>query len=598
MIKGRNYGIDILRGIALILISIYHYYQFQGTYIGVIIFFTLSGYLVTESLLVEDFQYVTYWKKKIQKLYPLLLVVIIVSTLFVFFLEKGLTDTYRFGAISSVFAFSNVYQAFSKISYFESHNEILPLIHTWALSLEIQFYICYPILLFYLKKLKKTSQEITGILFFLSLFSMLCMFFKYVSGEDVSKIYYGTDTRVFSFLLAAGLASSMQGRKIVKKQYIQFLSYIGLLSIFLFSFFVDYTSAWNYLGGLYFASFFISYVIVACLRTNFLEKIQFYPVKILAHLGKHGYSYYLWQYVIMIFANEYFKWIKISYHLTVFLEVCLLVGVSEVTYRWIEKRKFSWKEIAILFIVTLSLLFFLPKASIRDNEEMEQKIESLGEVTKNTSQELIFRKQEKKESSLNQIEESLAYGEEEAKEVVPQPKKDVKNQKSILPKVVYPEQITFIGDSVMKMCEAELKKDFPKSYVDAAVSRQFTKLPEIIEQIQQKGKLYPVVVIHLGSNGPIREKSFKKVMELLQGHKVFFVNAVVSKAWEIEVNDLLEEEVEQYENASLLDWYQFAKGKSKWFYRDATHPKPNGAKKYSEFILTEILKEDILNKKE
>lgn len=597
MQKGRNYGIDILRGIALILISIYHYYQFQGTYIGVVIFFTLSGYLVTENLLAEDFQYVAYWKKKIQKLYPLLLVVTIVSTLFVFFIEKGLTDTYRFGAISTIFAFSNVYQAFSKISYFESHNEILPLVHTWALSLEIQFYILYPVLLFYLKKWKRTAEEIAGIVFLLSLFSMGCMFFKYVNGEDLSKIYYGTDTRIFSFLLAAALASYMQGRKILKEQYIRFFSYMGIFSVFLFSFFIDYTSAWNYLGGLYLASLLISYIIIDCLRTNFLEKISFYPVKILAYLGKHGYSYYLWQYVIMIFANEYFKWIKISYHLTVFLEVCLLVIVSETTYFWIEKRKFSWKEIAILFALAVSFLFFSPRASMQDNEEMEQKIELLGTGSKHATQDLGSGKQKRKENPLNQIEESLAYGEEQAKEAVPK-KQGETPQKEILPKVVYSKQITFIGDSVMKMCETELKKDFPEAYIDAAVSRQFVKLPEIIQEIQKKGKLYPVVVIHLGSNGPIREKSFQKVMELLQGHRVFFVNAVVSKAWETEVNNLLEKDATQYENVSVLDWYQFAKGKSKWFYRDATHPKPNGAKKYSAFISAEILKEEELKKEE
>ena len=88
MQRERDYGIDVLRGIALILIFIYHYYQFQGSYVGVIIFFALSGYLVTEGLLAENFDYWLYLKKKFIKLYPLLLLVVFVCTLGVFFLEK------------------------------------------------------------------------------------------------------------------------------------------------------------------------------------------------------------------------------------------------------------------------------------------------------------------------------------------------------------------------------------------------------------------------------------------------------------------------------------------------------------------------------
>src|SRR3712207_2442982 len=110
MQRERNYGIDVLRGIALILIFIYHYYQFQGSYAGVIIFFALSGYLVTEGLLSETFDYKVYLKKKFTKLYPLLLLVVLVCSLGVFLLEQGLGNSYRYGAIAVLFAGNNIYQ--------------------------------------------------------------------------------------------------------------------------------------------------------------------------------------------------------------------------------------------------------------------------------------------------------------------------------------------------------------------------------------------------------------------------------------------------------------------------------------------------------
>ncbi|MDK4492273.1 acetyltransferase, partial [Fusobacterium necrophorum] len=119
----------------------------------------------------------------------------------------------------------------------------------------------------------------------------------------------------------------------------------------------------------------------------------------------------------------------------------------------------------------------------------------------------------------------------------------------------------------MKMCEGEIKRDFPNSYVDAAVFRQFFTLPGILEELKRKEKLSPIVVIHLGSNGRIPKKSFDKMVQLLEGHQVFLLNCVVSKSWEREVNQLLEQEISKHSNLHLIDWYQYAKGQSSWFYK-------------------------------
>ena len=147
---------------------------------------------------------------------------------------------------------------------------------------------------------------------------------------------------------------------------------------------------------------------------------------------------------------------------------------------------------------------------------------------------------------------------------------------------------TFIGDSVMKMGEPYIKEIFKDASIDAKVSRQFTDLPKVLESLKESKKLKNTVVIHLGTNGVINKESFENSMKLLEGKTVYIMNTVVPKPWEKSVNKNLEEWSEDYDNIVIIDWYKYAKGEKQLFYKDATHPKPEGAKKYAEFILENI----------
>ena len=149
---------------------------------------------------------------------------------------------------------------------------------------------------------------------------------------------------------------------------------------------------------------------------------------------------------------------------------------------------------------------------------------------------------------------------------------------------------TFIGDSVMKMGEPYIKEIFKNANVDAKVSRQFTDLPKILEELKGSKKLKNTVVIHLGTNGVINKEAFESSMKLLKGKKVYIMNTVVPKPWEKSVNKSLAEWSQEYDNITMIDWYKYAKGEKQLFYKDATHPKPEGAKKYAEFIFKNVKK--------
>ena len=236
MKKERITSIDILRALALFMICFYHWFSYMGTYIGVVIFFALSGYLVTNGLLQKDFSIRKFIKRRMEKIYPSLIVVVMVSSVIVFFINGGLEWKYKMSAFASIAGLNNIYQIVSKMSYFDNFGMIMPLTHIWALSFQLQMYILFPFILKGLKKIKLQNRTIGIIFLLVSMASAVWMGYKFYMGSDFSRIYYGTDTRAFAFFVAAGIACFYCDREIVKKgeKVLIYLLHYGHLPIAVF----------------------------------------------------------------------------------------------------------------------------------------------------------------------------------------------------------------------------------------------------------------------------------------------------------------------------------------------------------------------------
>lgn len=153
-----------------------------------------------------------------------------------------------------------------------------------------------------------------------------------------------------------------------------------------------------------------------------------------------------------------------------------------------------------------------------------------------------------------------------------------------------PENIVFVGDSIMNSSKKYIGPNFKNPYFDTKISRQFSTLPGIVTKLGEEDKLKTVLVVHLGTNGKFTDKDFDYVMEMAKGKDVFFMNTAHKDPWEQEVNNKLKEKVAQYSNAYLIDWYSYAKGKNEYFYKDRTHLNDNGQKYYADFLTNEIKK--------
>ena len=596
-VKKRSIGIDIIKAISLISVIIYHLYEYKGTYIGVVLFFVISGYLITEVLYERDDSYFKFIKRRYIKIFPPLIAVLTLSYLAFYYFYGFINIKLIFNSLSSLFGLSNIYQIYSGMSYFERSGDLFPLLHTWSLSIEIQFYVIFPFLIYLFKKMKLNVKFIAAIIIILSLISGSIMIYKEYMNYDISAIYYGTDTRIFSILIGSAFYFLFKNKKLNPKRA-NILSYVFLGIIVVITLSVDYSSKSNYYGFLYLISILGGFITVTSLKTGFLD-FKGPIAKPLSKLGEHSYVYYLWQYPIMIYSLEYFKWSDIDYNYTVILQIIILIILSEISYKFlIESRQGSIILRRIFLVIYVAILVFLPISTESNSEEVQNRANEIDNNLGTNNFNNTAHDNTKKEYKIDNIDyiaekllkEIALFKEQQDKKIEKKVDETVEKEedKDKVDNSIEAEDYTFIGDSVMKMGEPYIKEIFKDANIDAKVSRQFTDLPKVLEALKDSKKLKNIVVIHLGTNGVINKESFESSMKLLEGKTVYLMNTVVPKPWEKSVNKSLEEWSADYSNITIIDWHKYAKGETKLFYKDATHPKPEGAKKYAEFILESI----------
>ena len=603
MKKERIQSLDILRAIALILICVYHWFSYKGTYIGVVIFFALSGYLVTSGLLSRDFTIFSVINRRLRKVYPSLLIVILVSTIALYFVNNGLEMKYKYSAIFSILGLNNIYQIFSKMSYFDNFGIILPLTHIWALSFLIQMYIFFPFLVQGLKKMKLKNNTIGIIFSGIGIISALIMAFVFYTtskspeGADFSRIYYGTDTRAFAFFCPAAIACFYTNREIknnTEKKIISVLGILGLFSLIFFCFGLDYRSAYNYYGLMFLSSILIGFTIALFSKPE-LQKFNLSKYKKIFNpiirLGQHQYQYYLWQYPVMIFAREYFKWTKLSNTQQFFIQIIVLVAISELSYFLFEKKSIKY----ISYPVLISIFAILIYSPIYENKDLEE-MKAAQAAAANATVEDTKPSQPTTTTAATQTGNLTM---DELLNAINTPSKGIEEESKIQDEILqkYPNderEILFIGDSVLDMTKVDLKKKYPNAIIETKVGRQFYELPKMLTNYAQSGKLKKIIVIALGTNGTIYEKDMKSVLETLKGHDIYFINTVMPDPWQDSVNAEIKKASAENPNIKVIDWYSYSKGKQQYFYKDGTHPKPHAAKRYIN-LLYSVLSKDILN---
>ena len=612
--KKRRYitGLDGIRAIAVIMVLAYHLKLalFKSGFLGVTVFFVLSGYLITGILISEVEEEGTidlknFWLRRIRRLVPAVMsmavVIIFVSAVVnrVIF-TKGCKDF-----LASVLGFNNWWQIFNKVSYFEAAGVPSPFTHCWSLAIETQFYLIYPLILLGIYKLVKSRGEgranrgllFAGVTLLLALISVILMIVLFDPQQDASRVYYGTDTRAFSLLFGALLAILWEYRMVPRRLSASVNMVLGSVSfavLLVMTIAINGSSNFWYRGGQFVGTILTVLVIYTVLgRKTWLSRFLSNPV--LKWIGDRSYSIYLWHYPIILLIS---KGIKASWWITL-IEIVLSVVLAELSYRFIEtpirhgiigkylnilrsrpksrqekKRQVqvarrSLKVMAGTFVLTVSLILcmvFVPKKNALDTlQKRETKAKETGKMTE------------------EQLAKQKANGSESDDTICTADLTDDEILEGL--------NLLLIGDSIAVDVTDDFYEMFPNSVSDTKIGRITSLGKQVLDSYIDEKKWEGEGVIFASlSNSPINGE-LEDIREKIGKDMPLFLTTVriPHETFEEESNSKIKKFVEENDHTYLIDWYAVSEGHDEYFDADDTHLLPAGAKAYAKCIKEAVL---------
>lgn len=586
-------SIDSLRAIAVIAVIIYHIdaNYLPGGFLGVDLFFVLSGYLIS-SLIIKEYKstgtvnlynfYVRRARRLLPAVYFMITVVLIIITLFNgVLLKKSYLDA-LFGYIYS----SNWWYIFHKLDYFDSFGSQSPFKHLWSLAIEEQFYMFFPLifLIFNRKsksnngnsKLNKNFIYVVLSLILVSLIAHILLF----DINNINRIYFGTDTRAFSLLVGVVGAilypMDRLSERTTKKDNMIY-SIVSLVSILVLIGIMINTSeynTWLYRGGFLLVAIIGLIIIISSGRQyTFMSKLLSF--KPLVFIGKISYSLYLWHFPILVVTTPVSE-IGNPNLFYVTLRIVLIFLVATGSYMFVEtpirklgfvnyinllfkrmmKFKNNTKKIIFASIALVAVVFTMgvfgksvPYLSTAFVTEMSNNKES--QFISNNNENNTNNSSEHKNDNNNNQEGN---------------KSEDKKYSSLL----------VIGDSLTVDIGEKIKEKYPGAIIDGKISRQLTAATALADQYANYNNENTAVIFQLGTNGFFTETQVEELVKKFDKADIYFVNVKVPRTWEKTVNKELDALKERHSDITIIDWYSVANNNQNYFEPDKVHLNSEG----------------------
>lgn len=603
-------GIDGLRTFAVLGVIGYHLLPdtFKGGYLGVPLFFVISGFLMTNILYNNTVETNRinlkrfYWHR-IRRLVPPLVVMLVACGAVFVWLPGNLLNNFRGITFSSIFNYNNWWQLAHGASYFDKFTQESPFTNLWSLSVEGQFYILWPLILgfmFYFVAKKNLCKWISlGAI--LSAIEMAILY----NPDNLNRVYYGTDTRLFSLLLGCLLALliNLYPQKAARYSKGARGTQIGLVTLIITGgcfFLLSDKTAFIYRGGMFLFSILCTFLLFAVIQSGTFNRLLTNPV--FHYIGTRSYEIYLWQFPVMIAYEAIVKPTGSHRYMHMFIELAIILVLSEIAYQLVRhftkackkwaangykiRLNFHSRKLAIgavLFIAFFSSFTYgfasAPVGQPKSAEKLKTQLESKEKELKKQQQEA---KKPKTKEQKSKDEKAIKQAGQNTDASLTQKQIDAAQKL----------HITAVGDSVLLDAAPSIMKLAPNSDIDAVVGRQLKESIPLLQQKAANGTLAPNVVIALGTNGEFDDSDLKQLLDICKGKQVFLVNTLVPKYWQDKVNEKLEKAAKDHKNVHLVNWHQIAVKHPEWFGEDGVHMGPRGSQIYANYLIKQILAVD------
>ena len=617
-------GVNGLRALGIIAVILYHLRPTSpapGGFIGVTLFFVISGFLVTRSLLREldaenEIAIGRYLIRRVSRLWPSMVVVTAFSAIASFVFSPSLLVKMHDDAIPSLAFFSNWFYIFRQVPYFAQAGLPSPLTHLWFVAVIMQFYLLAPVIVLLLRELFRSRLRASIALIVLACASAIEMALLFAPGTDSSRVYYGLDTRLAELLVGMALAyvdfyvvnASPRVRSLLSLS-----SWFGLAFLVLVSIYARGYMTWLYRGG-FFLSALVSALLIcgAMLPGAFSRLLSFRPIQLIA---SRSMSAYIWHYPLILLMNPARRTSALPWWGWV-LELAVFLCVVEAAYRFVEKAP-SWGSLQTW-------------RALRGGKQESRRVRAcasllvggltLSLVTACVPSHVLESGSKKVSSTLSsptpsasQAEPSAAQTETSTTPTPVQPRFHEKNGKVIEPQAaVIPDNydpsqwqcsdeegtcsvpFVLIGDSVAEGASYYwIPAVFPDSFTDTEVGRSFEKGIAVYREDLAQGHDGTPVIVALGGNGPITSvESAAPLIEAAGERPVFFVTVRAPHPFQDENNALMYKLAEKYPQVGILDWYKFSEGHDDYFYDDGQHLTEDGRKAYVRMIEYGLMGQD------